>query len=100
MKKCRVVLFILALVFAASYASAEGLYVKGSIGASSVNDSNVIVQGMSGSAEMGFDTGLLLGGAVGFALKNNTRVEGEVAYNTADLDRVTGVAVAVIAPSA
>ena len=89
MKKCGFFLFVLALVFAASYASAEGLYVRGSIGASSVNDSTVTVQGLD-SAEIEFDTGLLLGGAIGSDLGNNVRVEGEVAYSTADVDKVDG----------
>ena len=88
MKKCRVVLFALALIFTASYASAEGLYARGSIGASLVDDSTVTVQGYSGSAEIEFDTGLLFSAAIGSDLGNNTRVEGEVSYMTADVDRI------------
>ena len=89
MKKCLIVLFVLALVFASSYASAEGTYVKGSYGAFLFSDSTVKVQGV-GSAELEFDTRLSLSGAVGSDLGNNTRVELELAYSTADLDRVTG----------
>ena len=90
MKKCVIALFVFALVFAASYASAEGLYLKGGIGASLVDDSTVRVQGMSDSAEMKFDTGLFLGGAIGYDLGNNVRLEGEVSYMTTDVDRVYG----------
>ena len=38
MKKCVVVLFALSLIFASSYASAEGLYVKGILGATFPTD--------------------------------------------------------------
>lgn len=94
MKKCLIVLFVLALVFASSYASAEGTYAKGSIGAFSLSDSTLTVVDV-GSAELEFDMGLHLGGAVGTDLGNNTRVELEIAYSTTYLDRVTGAGGAI-----
>ena len=95
MKKCVVVLFALALVFTASYASAEGLYVKGILGATMPTDSTVDVSGQSVPADNGdydfeFDSGWLFGAAVGSDLGNNVRVEGEIAYSSADVDTIEG----------
>lgn len=90
MKKFIVVLVAMVFVFAASYASAEGPYVSGNIGTTLSNDATTSIVGIPGSADMEYDTGFSIGGAVGYDLGNNARVEGEVAYRTADLDRVSG----------
>lgn len=90
MKKFIVVLFTMALILAASYASAEGPYVSGNIGTTMSNDATTSIVGISGNADIEYDTGFSFGGALGYDLGNNTRVEGEVAYRTADLDRVSG----------
>lgn len=88
MKKCVIVLFVLALVFASSYASAEGLYAKGIIGATFPTDQTLTPSGV----ELDFDTGYLLGVAVGSDLGNNVRVEGEIAYNKSDVNKASGAA--------
>lgn len=90
MKKIFIVLFSLSLVFAASFVSAEGLYVSGKIGATATTDSDLTFSnGVSITGEGEYDTGLLVGGALGYALGNGGRVEGEVSYLTSDIDSMS-----------
>ncbi|MBI4825646.1 MAG: porin family protein [Nitrospirae bacterium] len=94
MKKFIVILLAMVFVFTASYASAEGPYVSGNLGATLTSDSTLSVLGIN-ATELEFDTGWAFGGAVGYDLGNNTRLEGEVAYRSADIDKVTILGVPV-----
>lgn len=87
MKKIIVMLFIAALIFSASFVSAEGLYVSGDLGATLTGDSSFTAPGEK--IDFDFETGLLVNGAVGMDLGNNVRVEGEIGYQTADVDRIS-----------
>ena len=89
MEKYGIVLFVSALVFAASYASAEGLYVRGIAGATFPTDTTISGDTLD-SYEIEYDTGWLLGAAVGNVLNNNVRVEGEFAYSKSDVDKWDG----------
>lgn len=70
--------------------SAEGSYVSGNLGLAILSDSNVTDSTVPGiSIEIESDSGLALGVAVGYAFGNNTRIEGEIAYQKNDLDKAS-----------
>ncbi|MBC8414105.1 porin family protein [bacterium] len=78
---CSLMLMIVSSVFAA-----EGVYVSGNIGASILNDSDLTNPALPGVVvETGFDTGLLVSGALGVQVGKG-RVEAEIGYRTADID--------------
>jgi opacity protein-like surface antigen len=65
-------------------AYAEGLYFSGNIGAAMLADADITEPGFN--AELGSDTGVALGIALGYAYSNNIRAEIEFAYQTNDAD--------------
>jgi opacity protein-like surface antigen len=88
-----VFLFSMFISFSFNAYSAEGKwYVSGHIGMASVNDSDTdtVPSGSSDSAEIGYDSGLLLGVAVGYDF-DDFRIESELGYqmNDRDASRVT-----------
>lgn len=66
--------------------SAEGPYVSGNLGIGIASDSDVTQSGTTGTFES--DKGLALGVAFGYGL-GSTRIEGEVAYQKNDLDKIS-----------
>ena len=90
MKKNLLIIFVcvLAFFFSASVYSAEGLYVSGNIGFATASDSDLTdstVPGVTINTE--FDTGLTLAAALGYDF-NRFRVEGEISYQTNDVDKI------------
>ena len=90
MKKNLLIIFVCvpAFFFSASVYSAEGLYVSGNIGFATASDSDLTdstVPGVTVNTE--FDTGLAFGAALGYDF-NRFRVEGEISYQTNDVDKI------------
>lgn len=75
--------------------SADGLYVGGNLGLAIANDSDVTDSTVPGiTLEFEYDMGYALGGAIGYGF-GNFRIEGEIAYQTNDLDQVKALGVSV-----
>ena len=90
MKKNLLIIFVcvLAFFFSASVYSAEGLYVSGNIGFATASDSDLTDSTVPGTTvNIEFDTGLALGAALGYDF-NRFRVEGEISYQTNDVDKI------------
>ncbi len=89
MNRCIVLAFVcLASFFLAVSASARnGIYVEGNVGPSILEDSDISGGGISGEAE--FDTGFVIGGAVGYRFADGFRVEGGVSYRESNVDKGT-----------
>ena len=87
--------FLLALPVVSIAAS--GLYGSVNAGVSMATDSDVswVEDGDSGTETWEYDTGYILGGAVGYMIENY-RVEGEVIYQENDVDSVDGVSISPI----
>ena len=74
--------------------SAEGPYVSGNLGISMPSDSDLTDSAVPGiTFDIESDSGLALGVAVGYRLANNIRIEGEVAYQKNDFDKVSALGV-------
>lgn len=88
MKKASV--FLLNCIFILSFSTIaycdEGPYVSGNIGAALL--SNIDVSGPGLTYELESNMGLALGIAVGYDLGNNIRIEGELAHQYNDLDKI------------
>ena len=87
---------VLAIFFSSSAYSAEGLYVSGNIGFAMLSDSDVTDPDPSNNFTMEYDTGWALGGALGYDF-NRFRVEGEISYQTNDIDKVGAMGVSLAA---
>lgn len=84
---------VLAIFFSSSAYSAEGLYVSGNIGFGMASDSDVTDSTIPGfTLTMEYDTGFALGAALGYDF-NRFRVEGEIAYQKNDIDKVSALGV-------
>ncbi len=90
----KVLLFLLTCFIVYSFSttaySAEGSYVGVNIGAAMLSESDLTdstVPGVVVSLES--DTGVAYGIAYGYGFSNNLRIEGELAYQKNDLDKVT-----------
>jgi opacity protein-like surface antigen len=81
---------VLAIFFSSSAYSAEGLYVSGNIGFAMLSDSDITDSGATITTE--YDTGWTLGGALGYDF-NRFRVEGEISYQTNDVDKIGAMGV-------
>ena len=80
---------VLAIFFSSSAYSAEGLYVSGNIGFAMLSDSDITDSTDSGvTLTMEYDTGWTLGGALGYGF-GSFRVEGEIAYQANDIDKLS-----------
>jgi len=66
--------------------SAEGPYVSGNLGIAMASDSDLSETGATGTME--FDKGFAFGVAAGYGF-GNTRVEGEIAYQKNDYDKLS-----------
>jgi opacity protein-like surface antigen len=76
--------------------SAQGPYVSGNLGLAVLNDSDWTDSTIPGiTLNIESDSGLALGVAAGYDLGNNIRVEGEIAYQQNDLDKVSAFGVDV-----
>lgn len=84
--------FALALLLTSPAYSAEtpvGPYVSGNLGLAMPSDSDATDPGAPGlTLNTSYDTGWTLGAALGYNF-GNTRIEGEVAYQKADEDKVS-----------
>jgi len=86
--------FLLSVAFMSQPGHAEW-YISGNVGAVFVNDSDIsgsdptIPASIDGEIE--FDTGFGINGAVGYGI-GNVRLEGELSYRTADMDKLSGTA--------
>lgn len=90
---CSILLSISSIAY-----SAEGPYVSGNLGIAIPSDSEVTDSTVPGiTLDIESDSGLAVGGAVGYDFGNNTRLEGEIAYQKNDLDKASllGVDVAL-----
>lgn len=70
--------------------SRAGWYVSGNAGGHFLMDSDLVETGpnISADGELEFDTGYGVNGAIGYGW-NNVRIEGEVSYRQADIDKIT-----------
>ena len=85
--------FVLAFYFSTPVYSAEGLYVSGNFGFAMASDSDLTdstVPGVTVNTE--FDTGLALSAALGYDF-NRFRMEGEISYQTNDVDKIGALGV-------
>lgn len=81
--------FMLLSISTIAY-SAEGPYVSGNLGLAIANDSDLTDSTAPGvTMEIESDVGLALGVAAGYDFGNNIRIEGEIAYQKNDLDKVS-----------
>ena len=90
MKKKLLIIFVcvLAFFFSATVYSAEGLYVSGNLGFAMASDSDLTDSAVPGvTVNTEFDTGLAFGAALGYDF-NRFRVEGEISYQTNDVDKI------------
>jgi len=92
MKKAFLITACCAILLAISpiASSAEDLYVSANLGIAMLSDSDVADPTL-GTMSVESDLGLAFGAAVGYDLGNNTRIEGEIAYQENDLDKGDGV---------
>ncbi len=84
-------IFLFVLVHALDVAANEALYVEVQTGVSVLADSDISGLGLAGEAA--FDTGFVVGGAIGYRLFDNLRAEANLRYRKADVDKVTSGAV-------
>jgi len=78
--------------------SAQGPYVSGSVGVAVPVDQDVVFSAAPTTpVTFESDNGLALGVAVGYGFANNTRVEGEIAYQKNDLARYIEPGAAAVA---
>ena len=88
MKKLTVFLSALFLVFSVN-AHAEGPYVGLKVGAVYLTDSDLTDPNLAGTVlEVESDTGFSVGAAVGYGFSNNFRLEGEISYQSNDVDKI------------
>ncbi len=84
---------VLAIFFSSSAYSAGGLYVSGNIGFAMLSDSDLTDSTLPGATiTLEYDTGFTLGGALGYDF-NRFRVEGEISYQTNDVDKIGAMGV-------
>ena len=79
--------FVLVFITTSTHAADKGMYVSGNLGLSIASDSDISVSGVD-VAEISFDPGLVIGGALGYDY-GNIRAEGEIAYHFWDMDEIT-----------
>ena len=92
MKKTFLITAVCAMILSISSiaSSAEGPYVSGNLGLAILSDSDVTDSTVPGiTLDIESDSGLALGVAVGYAFGNNTRIEGEIAYQKNDVDKAS-----------
>ncbi len=78
----------LSLVFTASAYSEQGMYVSGGIGLSLVDDVDLNDRAFPrADTQVGFDSGVSYQGALGYRM-DNLRFEGEISYQTNDMDTI------------
>jgi len=78
------------LLSISSIAYSAGPYISGNLGLAIASDSDVTDSTVPGiTLDIESDSGLALGVAVGYGLGNNTRIEGEIAYQKNDLDKAS-----------
>ena len=83
--------FSFTLAHAIDVTADDALYVEIQPGVSILADSDISGLGLSGEAE--FDTGFVIGGALGYRIFDNLRAEANLSYRQADVDKVTSGAV-------
>ncbi len=84
-----VTVFLISLAFT-TQGTAQGWYVSGNIGASTLNNSLLEERagGLSATGELEFDRGIAVAGAVGYQT-GSWRIEGELSYRENDIDQLT-----------
>lgn len=88
------ILTVVCMLWAASQAFAAGAYVGGFVGPTFTHDGDITVNGV-GTATLQYDVGPAVGAFGGYNF-DGFRVEGEVSYRHADIDRVSGPAGSVL----
>lgn len=82
------------LLSLSSVAYSAGPYVSGNLGLAVASDSDVTDSTVPGTTiEIESDSGMALGVAAGYGFANNTRLEGEIAYQKNDLDKARALGV-------
>lgn len=79
---------VFLLVFSSAALGAEGFYVGLNAGFDYLNDATVHQSGVGNTVEAEFDTGQCFSGVFGYDF-GAPRVEGEIAYITNDIDKLT-----------
>ena len=95
MNKNLLIIFVCvpALFFSATVHSAEGLYISGNLGFAMASDSDLTDSTVPGvTVKTEFDTGLAFAAALGYDF-NRFRVEGEISYQTNDVDKIGALGV-------
>jgi opacity protein-like surface antigen len=87
MKKLLLLNLIIIFSFATIAYSGQGPYISSNIGLGTTSDSSVTNSTPPGlTLKIESESGLALGIAAGYDFGNNTRIEGEIAYQKNDLD--------------
>ena len=95
MKKLVLLLISGLIVFSFStIVYAEGGYVSGNIGAAILSDIDITDPGEP-TVTLESDMGMALGIALGYGFDNNMRIEGEIAYQKNDIDKIGAFGVSV-----
>lgn len=77
------------LLFSATANSAEGPYLSANFGIAFPNDSDITDSTLPGiNMELSYDTGWIIGAAAGYGFRN-FRVEGELSYESNDIDKTS-----------
>ncbi len=90
MKKKLTLIAIVSFFCITSISNAE-MYVSGKLGAAFVSDADYTEQGVTLDMKFEVDTGYTVSGAIGNKFKSG-RIEGEVAYQSSEIDQFTASA--------
>lgn len=83
------------LFFSATAHSAEGPYLSANLGIAALSDSDITDSTFPGiDMELSYDTGWAFGAAVGYGF-SNFRVEGEVSYQSNDIDETSALGISI-----
>ncbi len=88
MKRISLVAAMFFFLFSYTFVHAEGLYLSTNVGATFLSDSTVTDPTVPGvSLDFEHDTGFNVGLGLGYGFTNNFRLEGELSYQSNDLDQ-------------
>lgn len=85
---------VIVLFLSSAAYSAQGMYVGGILGYATPEDSDVTDSTLPGiTISIEADSGFSFGGVLGYDMGNNVRIEGEIAYQSNDLDTASALGV-------
>ena len=90
MRKMSLIVFaiVLTLFISSPTYSGDGVYLSGNIGLAATTDSDLADTALPSTAiGLEFESGLIVGGAIGYRFRN-LGLEGEITFQTNDLDKV------------